>query len=243
MWEDLGIIGFHVFLRCAMWVSLAFLNTDYSSGKSCKNWLAAPGRDFFWCLQTKTVQSPSLKKIRLSPTVFFASLPPMYAIHLHILALGKCNFFQKQFQTICVFALSTINYCTITKFFSFRRKCHACPGCCNVECCKATQSDGVFEGGHDIAVRQFQNQHSAPLAETGKFFILTFGGSEMDGFCFRTWVFPTKGEENMTTWNENLYHRMRLVANKYLGNIRFCMEGDHCYMVVSKPMILQETCL
>ena len=119
MWEDLGIIGFHVFLRCAMWVSLAFLNTDYSSGKSCKNWLAAPGRDFFWCLQTKTVQSPSLKKIRLSPTVFFASLPPMYAIHLHILALGKCNFFQKQFQTICVFALSTINYCTITIFFLF----------------------------------------------------------------------------------------------------------------------------
>lgn len=99
MWEDLGIIGFHVFLRCAMWVSLAFLNTDYSSGKSCKNWLAAPGRDFFWCLQTKTVQNPSLKKIRLSPTVFFASLPPMYAIHLHILALGKCSFFQIQFQT------------------------------------------------------------------------------------------------------------------------------------------------
>jgi len=130
---------------------------------------------------------------------FFCITSPHVRHTFAHLGIGEMQFLSKTIPNNLCFCV--VNYQLLYHhiFFSFRRKCHACPGCCNVECCKATQSDGVFEGGHDIAVRQFQNQHSAPLAETGKFFILTFGGSEMDGFCFRTWVFPTKGEENMTT--------------------------------------------
>ena len=100
---------------------------------------------------------------------FCITSPHVHHTFIAHLGIGEMQFLSNTIQNICVFVLLTINYCTIT-FFSFRRKCHACPGCCNVGCSKATQSHGVFEGGHDIAVRQFQNQHSAPLAETGTFF-------------------------------------------------------------------------
>lgn len=152
------------------------------------------------------------------------------------------QFLSNTIPNICVFVLLTINYCTITKFFSFRRKCHTCPVATSgvprpprvMECLKVVMT--LLCASSRINIQHLWRKPAS-------FFFLNVWRKWNGWIFFRHWVFPTKGEENMTTWNENLYHRMRLVANKYLGNIRLCMEGDHCYMVVSKPMILQETCL
>ena len=58
---------------------------------------------------------------------FCITSPHVHHTFIAHLGIGEMQFLSNTIPNICVFVLLTINYCTITKFFSFRRKCHTCP--------------------------------------------------------------------------------------------------------------------